>query len=147
MKLLTIFSIMLACGSSDAANFTGTWNITDDESSVCDDGTTHTGTYPVTITFTKTSESNVLESPTGPWGGGFLIGCGPRQWSLDGDTLTLVGSPLPGCETPDIDGVAFMYAQFTATTSDGRNLRTSANGTLLDGAVTCTFEILGVATR
>ncbi len=61
---------MLACAvAATLANFTGTWNITDDESSVCDDGTTHTGTYPVTITFTDSrSESNVLESPTVPVG-------------------------------------------------------------------------------
>ena len=102
---------------------------------MCDDGTTHEGTYPVTITFALTSESNVLESPTGPYGSGFLIGCGPRQWSLDGDTLTLSGTALPGCETPT-DGVNFIYADYTATTTDGHRLTTSAHGTLIDGTAT-----------
>ena len=74
MKLPTVFSIILACGSRDAANFIGTWNITDDESSVCDDGTTHTGTYPaVRSPSQRPASPNVLESPANPWGGGFLI--------------------------------------------------------------------------
>lgn len=144
-----LVAALLSCGSSNknAVNFTGAWTITQTSTVVCGGGIPSTGSGKTTVTFTASGPTG-LQSEEGPYGAVFIVGCGPREWALQGDTATLQSGPDVGCAAPIEPGAFFVYTSYTATTSDGQHLTMSAAGNdVTDAGSGCSFEIVGTGTR